>query len=88
MDAQENPPSNIVSSKLYEMQSYCMKTNHNFTTTIMAASPEREQDRVSGPQGQPYDSTDQTERRGYSALFTSLSPECQMDVISRAELEL
>lgn len=26
-------------------------------------SPEREQDRVSGPQGQPYDSTDQTERR-------------------------
>ena len=25
--------------KLYEMQSYCMKTNHNFTTTIMAASP-------------------------------------------------
>ena len=25
---------------------------------------------------------------GYSALFTSLSPECQMDVISRAELEL
>lgn len=39
VDAQENPPSNIVSSKLYEMQSYCMKTNHNFTTTIMAASP-------------------------------------------------
>ncbi len=25
---------------------------------------------------------------GYSALFTSLSPECQMDVINRAELEL
>lgn len=39
VDAQENPPSNIVSSKIYEMQSYCMKTNHNFTTTIMAASP-------------------------------------------------
>ena len=39
VDAQENPPSNIVSSKLYEMQSHCMKTNHNFTTTIMAASP-------------------------------------------------
>ena len=39
MDAQENPPSNIVSSKLYELQKYCMKTNHNFTTTIMAASP-------------------------------------------------
>ena len=39
VDAQENPPSNIVSSKLYEMQSYCMKTNHNFTTTIMTASP-------------------------------------------------
>ena len=39
VDAQENPPSNIVSSKIYEMQSYCMKTNHNFTATIMAASP-------------------------------------------------
>ena len=39
VDAQENPPSNIVSSKIYEMQNYCMKTNHNFTTTIMAASP-------------------------------------------------
>lgn len=39
VDAQENPPSNIVSSKLYELQKYCMKTNHNFTTTIMAASP-------------------------------------------------
>ena len=39
VDAQENPPSNIFSSKIYEMQNYCMKTNHNFTTTIMAASP-------------------------------------------------
>lgn len=39
VDAQENPPSNIVSSKLYEMQSHCMITNHNFTTTILAASP-------------------------------------------------
>ncbi len=39
VDAQENPPSNIVSSKLYEMQTHCMRTNHNFTTTIMAASP-------------------------------------------------
>lgn len=39
VDAQENPPSNIVSSKIFEMQDYCMKTNHNFTTTIMAASP-------------------------------------------------
>ncbi len=39
VDAQENPPSNIVSSRLYELQEYCMITNHNFTTTIMAASP-------------------------------------------------
>ncbi len=39
VDAQENPPSNIVSSRLYELQEYCMVTNHNFTTTIMAASP-------------------------------------------------
>lgn len=39
VDAQENPPSNIVSSKLYDLQDYCMVTNHNFTTTIMAASP-------------------------------------------------
>ncbi len=38
VDAQETA-SNIISSKLYEMQKYCMKTNHNFTTTIMAASP-------------------------------------------------
>lgn len=39
VDAQENPPSNIVSSKVYELQKYCVKTNHNFTVTIAAASP-------------------------------------------------
>ncbi|MFQ7877765.1 hypothetical protein [Enterocloster sp.] len=51
VDAQENPPSNIVSSKIYEMQSYCMKTNHNFTTTIMAASPSILEYAVGGGQG-------------------------------------
>lgn len=39
VDAQENPPSNIVSSKVYELQSYMVLTNHNFTATIPAASP-------------------------------------------------
>lgn len=39
VDAQENPPSNIVSSKVYELQSYMIMTNHNFTVTIPAASP-------------------------------------------------
>ena len=39
VDAQENPPSNIVSSKVYELQKYMIITNHNFTATIPAASP-------------------------------------------------
>ncbi|MEA4954439.1 MAG: TRAP transporter substrate-binding protein [Pseudoflavonifractor sp.] len=39
VDAQENPPSNIVSSKVYELQKYMVITNHNFTATIPAASP-------------------------------------------------
>lgn len=39
VDAQENPPSNIVSSKVYELQDYMVMTNHNFTATIPAASP-------------------------------------------------
>lgn len=39
VDAQENPPSNIVSSKVYELQKYMVLTNHNFTATIPAASP-------------------------------------------------
>lgn len=39
VDAQENPPSNIVSSKVYELQNYMIMTNHNFTATISAASP-------------------------------------------------
>lgn len=39
VDAQENPPSNIVSSKLYELQDYMVMTNHNFTVTIAAMSP-------------------------------------------------
>ncbi len=39
VDAQENPPSNIVSSKVYELQNYMVLTNHNFTATIPAASP-------------------------------------------------
>ena len=39
VDAQENPPSNIVSSKVYELQNYMVMTNHNFTATIPAISP-------------------------------------------------
>ena len=39
VDAQENPPSNIVSSKVYELQKYMVMTNHNFTVTIPAISP-------------------------------------------------
>lgn len=39
VEAQENPPSNIVSSKVYELQDYLVMTNHNFTVTIPAASP-------------------------------------------------
>lgn len=39
VDAQENPPSNIVSSKVYEMQKYMIMTKHNFTATVAAASP-------------------------------------------------
>lgn len=39
VDAQENPPSNIVASKVYELQKYMVLTNHNFTATIPAASP-------------------------------------------------
>lgn len=39
VDAQENPPSNIVSSKVYELQKYMIMTNHNYTATIPAASP-------------------------------------------------
>lgn len=39
VDAQENPPSNIASSKVYELQNYMVMTNHNFTVTIPAASP-------------------------------------------------
>lgn len=39
VDAQENPPSNIVSSKVYELQNYMVITHHNFTATIPAVSP-------------------------------------------------
>lgn len=39
VDAQENPPSNIVSSKVYELQDYMVITHHNFTATIPAAGP-------------------------------------------------
>lgn len=39
VDAQENPPSNIAASKIYELQKYMIMTNHNFTATIPAASP-------------------------------------------------
>ena len=39
VDAQENPPSNIVSSKVYELHNYMVMTNHNFTATIPAISP-------------------------------------------------
>jgi TRAP-type transport system periplasmic protein len=39
VDAQENPVSNIASSKVYELQKYLIITNHNFTVTIPAASP-------------------------------------------------
>ena len=39
VDAQENPPSNIASSKVYELQNYMVMTNHNFTVTVPAASP-------------------------------------------------
>ncbi len=38
VDAQENPPSNIVASKLYELQDYMILTNHNFTTTLVTLS--------------------------------------------------
>jgi len=39
VDAQENPPSNIFSAKLYELQDYCILTNHCYTATIPAAGP-------------------------------------------------
>lgn len=39
VDGQENPVSNIVSSKVYELQPYMTLTNHNYTATIPAASP-------------------------------------------------
>ena len=39
VDAQENPPSNIYSSKVYELQKYMIMTNHNWTSTIAAAGP-------------------------------------------------
>lgn len=39
VDAQENPPSNIVSSKVYELQKYMVMTNHNWTSTIAATGP-------------------------------------------------
>lgn len=39
VDGQENPVSNIVASKVYEMQPYMTMTNHNYTATIPAASP-------------------------------------------------
>lgn len=39
VDGQENPVSNIVSSKMYELQPYMTMTNHNYTATIPAASP-------------------------------------------------
>lgn len=39
VDAQENPPSNIVSSKLYELQAYMTITNHNFTASVVTAGP-------------------------------------------------
>lgn len=39
VDAQENPPSNIAASKIYELQKYLILTHHNFTATIPAASP-------------------------------------------------
>ncbi len=39
VDGQENPVSNIVSSKVYELQPYMTITNHNYTATIPAASP-------------------------------------------------
>ncbi len=39
VDGQENPVSNIVSAKLYELQPYMTMTNHNYTATIPAASP-------------------------------------------------
>ena len=38
VDAQENPPSNIVSSKVYELQNYMVMTNHNFTTSSSSAT--------------------------------------------------
>ena len=39
VDAQENPVSNIASSKVFELQKYMVMTNHNFTVTVPAASP-------------------------------------------------
>lgn len=39
VDGQENPVSNIVSSKIFELQPYMTMTNHNYTATIPAASP-------------------------------------------------
>lgn len=39
VDAQENPVSNIVSSKMYELQPFMTMTNHNYTATIPAVSP-------------------------------------------------
>jgi len=39
VDGQENPVSNIVSSKIYELQPFMTMTNHNYTATIPAASP-------------------------------------------------
>ena len=39
VDAQENPPSNIVASKVYELQKYMVLTNYNFTAIIPAVSP-------------------------------------------------
>ncbi len=39
VDGQENPVSNIVSSKVYELQPYMTITNHNYTVSIAAMSP-------------------------------------------------
>ena len=39
VDGQENPVSNIVGARLFELQPYMTITNHNYTATIIAASP-------------------------------------------------
>jgi tripartite ATP-independent transporter DctP family solute receptor len=39
VDGQENPVSNIATSKLYELQPYMTMTNHNFTASVFSVSP-------------------------------------------------